>query len=91
MPRREAKDYAVEKTIDTVKIIESLEGGNFEPVTIAQIIERVGYIPIRDEKLKPDAVRRILITLELVGWTAKTADGRWTIGKNFVRFAMKAR
>ncbi len=85
--KREATDYAVEKVVDAIKVIEALEGANFEPVTIPQIIERVGYIPGRGEKLKPDAVRRILITLKLVGWAAKSADGKWTIGNGLIRFA----
>lgn len=84
--KKEAKDYAVEKTVDTIKVVEALEGSNFEPVSIAQIIERVGFIPDRDGKLKPDAVRRILITLQLCGW-AKQTGGKWIIGSALIRFA----
>lgn len=86
--KRDPKDYSVEKTIDTVKILEALEGSDFEPVGIEQIIERVGFIPGRDAKLKFDAVRRVLITLELLGW-AKQTGKLWTIGKDAVRFAGK--
>lgn len=86
MAKRDAKDYAVEKVVDALKVIESLEGTNFEPVTIEQIIERVGFIPGRDARLKFDAVRRILITLELLGWANQTGK-LWTIGKDAIRFA----
>lgn len=88
--KRQAKDYAVEKIVDGVKVIEAMQGENFEPVSIDTIIERVGVIPgrseKRSEKLKPDAVRRILITLELLGWAAQV-NRKWTIGKDFIRFA----
>lgn len=84
--KREAKDYAVEKTIETVKIIEAMQGDRFEPVGVDTIIERVGIIPDRSENLKPDAVRRILITLELLGY-AKQTNRKWTVGKNAIRFA----
>lgn len=87
--KRDAKSYAVEKTVDSVKIIEALQGDAFEPVSIETIIERVGCIPGRDGKLKPDAVRRILITLELLGWAAQV-NRKWTIGKSFIRLAQKA-
>ena len=87
--KRNPKDYAVEKTIETIKVLEALRGDNFEPVSISQIIERVGYIPGRDEKLKSDAVRRILITLELLGYAARIKR-KWTIGKNLIRFAQSA-
>lgn len=84
--KREAKDYAVEKVVQTVRVLEALQGDGFEPVTIEQIIERIGFIAGLDKKLKFDAVRRILLTLELLGYAAQT-NRKWTIGKNFIRFS----
>lgn len=74
MPKRNEADYAVEKTIETIKILEVL---GYEPISIDTVISRVGYIPSLHRKLKPDAVRRILITLKLLNYAQqdeKTKD-----------------
>jgi hypothetical protein len=73
MGKRTEIDYTVEKTVETIKILEVLE---IAPASIEKIIERVGKIPnlnskrkrANDGKLKPDAVRSILITLKLLGY-----------------------
>ena len=65
MAKRTEIDYTVEKTVETMKILEVLE---FEPVSIDKIIERIGNIPSLNRKLKADATRRILITLKLLGY-----------------------
>lgn len=88
MAKRDPKTYAVEKVVDAVKVLESLEGTNFEPVSIDQIIERVGVIEGRDSKLKLDAVRRVLISLELCGW-AKQTNGKWMLGAAALRLSNK--
>ena len=76
---KDPKDYANENTIDTIKILEALEGANFEPVPIGRIIERsgVGY----------DKCRRVLITLELLGWAIQNERKEWTVGAKILRFS----
>lgn len=65
MGKRTEIDYTVEKTVETIKILEVLE---IAPVSIDKIIERIGFIPSLERELKPDAVRRILITLKLLNY-----------------------
>lgn len=62
---KKTPDYTVEKTVETILIYQVLE---YAPASITKIIERVGYIPKLNRKIKPDAARRILITLEMLGY-----------------------
>lgn len=77
--KRAPKAYANENTIHTIKILESLEGVNFEPVALKRIIDRTG--------IAYDKCRRVLLTLELLGWTTQNEKGEWTIGKKCFRFS----
>lgn len=86
MAKRKAIDYAVEKTVHTIRIIEALEGASFEPVAIETIIERVGEIPELGAALKKDAVRRILLTLEILGWVVRSGRG-YAAGARLLRFS----
>ncbi len=70
--KRNDEKYTVEKTVETMKILEVLE---IEPATIETIISRVGFIPVLNRKLKADAARRILITLNMLGYVAKEKRG----------------
>ena len=74
--KRTALDYTVEKTVETMKILEVLE---VAPASIETIIERVGFIPNLNRELKADAVRRVLITLELLGY-AECVEKKWRKG-----------
>lgn len=85
--KREEIDYAVEKVVDTIKVLEALQGDKYEAVSVDRIIERVGVIPGRQDKLKPDAVKRILITLKILNWAAQTEDGKWMLGKGILRLS----
>lgn len=78
MSKRDAKEYAVEKTVHTLKVLESLDGTLREPVTIKRVVERT--------KLQYDAVRSILITLKLNGWAAQNEQGLWMLGTKLMRF-----
>lgn len=70
--------YIVEKTVESFRIAEVLE---FEPATIEQVIERVGFIPQLQRKLKYDATRRILITLEKLGYAMQdNLSKKWSKG-----------
>ena len=87
--QRDAKEYVNENSLHTVKIIESLEGASFEPVSIQQIIDRVGEVKQggKTEKLKTDKVRRVLLTLQLLGWAIENDKKQWSPGAKVLRFA----
>ncbi len=74
--KRTKLDYTVEKTVETMKILEVLE---VAPASIDTIIKRVGFIPSLERDLKSDAVRRVLITLEILGY-AECVDKKWRKG-----------
>lgn len=75
----DAKKYANENTVHTIKIVEALEGTNFEPVTIKRIMER--------SDLPYDKCRRVLLTLESLGWATENERKEWTLGRKIIRFA----
>jgi DNA-binding IclR family transcriptional regulator len=85
--KRDAKDYKVEKVIETIKVIEALEGANFEPVSVDTIIRRIGIIPELEREIKFDAVSRILKTLKLLGWVEETEKKQWLLGAKILRFS----
>lgn len=73
------KKYANESVIHTIKIIEALEGINFEPVSIKRIMQRT--------EVPYDKCRRVLLTLELMGWAKQTDKKEWTVGARLLRFS----
>lgn len=76
--KRKELDYTVEKTVETIKILEVLE---IQSISIEKIIERVGMIPILNRSLKPDAVRRILITLKNLNYASQDElTKKWSKG-----------
>lgn len=77
--KRDPKEYANENVVHTIKIIEALEGVNFEPVSIQRIMERTG--------LKRDKCMRVLTTLELLGWAKQNERKEWLLGAKILRFA----
>ena len=83
MPNKRTEfDYTVEKTVETIKILEVLE---FAPASTKQIIERIGFIPKLNREIKPDAAMRILITLKILGYSAQDeVTKKWS--KGFKRF-----
>lgn len=88
---KDKKKYVNQNVLHTIKIIEALEGVNFEPVTIPVIIERVDILPDIGKKLEYDKVRRVLITLELLGWAVENDRKEWTLGAKCARLAGKIR
>ena len=85
--KRSPKQYANENAIQTIKVLEALEGTNFEPVTIDKICERVGTISEIDKALTWDKARRILLTLKLLGWATENDKNEWTLGARILRFS----
>lgn len=80
------KDYANESTIHTMKIIEALEGLRFEPVAIKTIIERVD-LPPGVKPLTYDKGMRVLVTLELLGWTQRNDKKQWSLTAKILRYS----
>ncbi|MCW5959297.1 MAG: hypothetical protein KIS76_03990 [Pyrinomonadaceae bacterium] len=58
-------NYIVEKTVESFKVLEALD---HKPASLPEIVSRVGVVPGLNRRLKTDAVRRILITLEALGY-----------------------
>lgn len=81
-----AKDYANESVIHTMKIIEALEGLNFEPVSIKAILGRVD-LPPSVKPLTYDKTMRVLVTLELLGWTRRNEKKQWSLTAKILRFS----
>ena len=79
---RADEDYEIEALSKGLAVLESLEGINFEPVSVAKIMERTG--------LTRDLVDRSLKTLRLRGYTIQNERGEWAIGQRFFRFAIAA-
>lgn len=74
--RRSDEDYASRAVVQAIKVIEALEGNNFEPVSIKRVAERT--------KFSYDICFRTLRTLKLLRWAAETPDG-WTLGPSAMR------
>lgn len=76
--KRNEFDYTVEKTVETIKVLEVLE---FTPASLDAIIKRIGFIPTLNRQLKKDAVRRILLTLGLLGYAKQEEETKkWSRG-----------
>ncbi len=85
--KRKSKQYANENAIQTIKILEALEGVNFEPVSLKTICERVGTITEIDKALTRDKARRVLLTLKLLGWVNENEKSEWSLGAKILRFS----
>lgn len=81
--KRTDEDYELRSVTKAIKVLEALEGRNFEPVTVAKIMERT--------RLSRHIVEWNLKTFRLHGWVAQNERGEWTIGSRFVRFAISAK
>jgi DNA-binding IclR family transcriptional regulator len=80
--KRTDADYEIESLTKGMAVLEALEGTNFEPVPIGRIIQRT--------ELSRDIVLRTLRTFRIRGWAVQNDRGDWTVGKRFLRFAVKA-
>ncbi|HQU84839.1 MAG TPA: hypothetical protein PKY59_17000 [Pyrinomonadaceae bacterium] len=77
--KREPIAYTNENVVHTIKIIEALEGANFEPVSIQTIMDRTD--------LKRDKCMRVLMTLKVLGWVAQDSKNNWLVGSKILRFS----
>jgi DNA-binding IclR family transcriptional regulator len=76
--KRTDLDYTVEKTVQTMKILEVLE---IAPASVTEIIKRVGDIPNLKNQLQTDSANRILKTLKILGYANEdTTNKTWSKG-----------
>lgn len=76
---RDESEYALDTGLRLLKVLEALEGTNFEPVTIERVQQRCG------SGFSYDFCRRALITLKLAGFAAQQ-KGLWMPGPKLTRF-----
>ena len=74
---RAESQYALDTGLRMLKVLEALEGTNFEPVSIERVQQRTGF--------SYDFCRRALITLKLAGFAAQQR-GLWMPGPKLTRF-----
>lgn len=75
---RSDTDYAIDALQRGLKVLEALEGTNFEPVSIRRVAERA-HLPY-------DFCRRALLTLKVAGFAAETSKG-FQAGPKILRFS----
>ena len=75
---RSDDDYTIEALLNGLKVLEALEGTNFEPVSIRRVAERT-HLPY-------DFCRRALLTLKVAGFAAETPKG-FQAGPKILRFS----
>ena len=68
--RRTEESYELDTVLRAVKVLQALEGSNFEPVNIITVQQRSGQTYA--------FCRSALLTWKKAGFAAQTADG-WTV------------
>lgn len=76
--QRTDDDYTLDTVLRAAKVLQALEGRNFEPVTIKTVEQRSGQTYA--------FCRSALLTWKKAGFAAQTAEG-WTVGPKLMRFA----
>lgn len=74
---RDESQYALDTGLRLLKVLEALEGTNFEPVSIERVQQRTHF--------SYDFCRRALITLKLAGFAAQQKT-LWMPGPKLTRF-----
>ncbi len=78
---RSDQDYAIDSLLKGLKVLEALEGTNFEPVSIQRVQDRT--------RLSYDTCLRSLRTLRLAGFVREEGRG-WTLTARYIAFAQRA-
>lgn len=76
--KRTDEDYAIDAGLRLLKVLEALEGQNFEPVTTQRVQQRTGF--------SYDFCFRALKTLKVAGYATENEDGKWQISMRLARF-----
>lgn len=74
---RDESQCALDTGLRLLKVLEALEGTNFEPVSTERVQQRTNF--------SYDFCRRALITLKLAGFAAQH-KGLWMPGPKVIRF-----
>ena len=77
-PRGE-EEYVLDTGLRLLKVLEALEGTNFEPATIKRVEERT--------KFPYDFCRRALLTLKRAGFATQNERGLWAVGPKLLLFS----
>lgn len=75
---RSADDYVIESLLKGLRVLEALEGNNFEPITLKTIARR--------SKQNENYCFRALKTLEQFGYAKETKRG-WQLGGRVTRLS----
>ena len=65
---RDEDSYVIDAGLKLLKVLECLEGRNFEPVTIKLAMERSSF--------NRDLTRRLIITAKRAGWIKEIMSGK---------------
>jgi DNA-binding IclR family transcriptional regulator len=65
---RSEDEYMIEAAAKVLKVLEALEGKDFEPVNITRVAQRTGF--------NRTFCRSALITLKRVGWAKQLPDSK---------------
>jgi DNA-binding IclR family transcriptional regulator len=82
MNTRTDQDYAIDSGLRLLKVLEALEGTNFEAVTVRRIQQRCG------PGYSYDFVMRALRTLKVGGFAAQVPSG-WMVGPKLLLFSTR--
>jgi DNA-binding IclR family transcriptional regulator len=75
MPER---DYTIQSVAKALRVLEALEGTNFEPISLKEVARRAGQ--------NTNYTFRTLETCEQMGWARRKND-RWQIGSRLSAIA----
>ncbi len=76
--KRNDEDYVIEAALRTLKVLEALEGAQFEAVPLKRIAQRTG--------LTDNFCFRALKTLKVMGYARETEQG-WKLGPRLLIFS----
>lgn len=79
--KRGESDYENENLSKGINVLLALEGNEFEPVSIRQVMERTGF--------SRDFCFRALKTLKLKGFAVESEQGQWSAGPKLLKFSQR--
>lgn len=76
--KRDKEDYVIASALNTMKVLEALEGARFEGVSLKRVAQRTGF--------SNNFCFRALKTLQVMGYARETAEG-WKLGGRLLVFS----
>lgn len=77
---RDDQSYVIDAALNTLKVLEALQGNQYEPVKVPEVQKRTGFTY--------DFCRRALRTLKAAGWAVETERG-WQLSVKAAQFSEK--